>query len=513
MNSNKQYYYKKLSLINHFSKFKQLPGSHDILYTKSLEETKKVSDRKSNGNMLEIEYKIPGTSTRAFKSIPYIENLDDVDIISWVEKFKHYSITLKWNESVRMAYLMELLEVDLEDIPTANKSSFEILDDFLHRKYKTQDIAVLQSSIRLICQDDYYLIDEYNLVIINLAKECKLLKNWDNERYKEYLEELFMNNLSRDVKILLTDQQIFTYDQALPYLRRKENLIIAEYKKGTITKHIKNNNAHQNPTYNKFTNNTGMNKTSTFKNNNSTYKPFQNNFKLKDSNSNNESGKSNNKSYAFVENNNRIKPFEASIIINNVATKALIDTGAGETYVSQALVNKLDLPTLSTRPLTFETADGRAITVNKKVYLDFNFSNLDAIKYKITPYVLENTGIDVILGSTFLLTNEVLIDYKNKTMVIDNLYIDMILENDYEDCFDNELALKTKLYVVRNNTTESYFHLNSCIPETTKKFLKEAVLNNHTLGTIPNYQYQIEVNGSHTHAAKPYKVPILLKDN
>ncbi len=29
MNSNKQYYYKKLILINHLSKFNQLLGSHD----------------------------------------------------------------------------------------------------------------------------------------------------------------------------------------------------------------------------------------------------------------------------------------------------------------------------------------------------------------------------------------------------------------------------------------------------------------------------------------------------
>ncbi len=123
---------KKLSLLNYFMRFRQLPGSHDILHAKSLQETKKPTNKNHNARYLEIEYKIPGTNTKTTKSIQYIESLEEIDILSWIEQFKNYSNIFKWNEAIRMAYLTELVENE-EEIMDGNKDSLEILDSLLQK--------------------------------------------------------------------------------------------------------------------------------------------------------------------------------------------------------------------------------------------------------------------------------------------------------------------------------------------------------------------------------------------
>ncbi len=153
-----------------------------------------------------------------------------------------------------------------------------------------------------------------------------------------------MNNLSRDIKILLTDQQIFNYDQALPYLRRKENLILAEYKAGTITKFVRQSNFsrtspnfHKRPLHNTNSNSTNTN---TLPYHNSKI-VFNNNFKKNNFHQNQKEHspetKNNysNKSYAFIESTHTQKPFELDVKIGTIKTKALIDSSAGETYVSR----------------------------------------------------------------------------------------------------------------------------------------------------------------------------------
>ncbi len=159
----------KLCLINYFSKYKQLPSSHDILHANALKEIKNAKNDDCDFRKLEIEYKIPGTSTRTVKTIQYIENLDDIDIISWIEKFNSFSGSFKWSESIKLAYLRELIEVDLEGLKDENKDSYEVLETLLRVKYNAQDINGFQSQIQIIDQDDYYMIDQYNTAILRLA--------------------------------------------------------------------------------------------------------------------------------------------------------------------------------------------------------------------------------------------------------------------------------------------------------------------------------------------------------
>ncbi len=253
MNSQIKNTFKRQSLLNHYNTYRELPGSHDILLTRSLQDTRKNATDDSNIRKLEIDYKIPGTSTKTTKIIPYITDVNSVDIVDWIENFNKLFCLFKWTEPVRKAYLTELIEIDLDSLNNDSKDSQDILNELLEMKYSNQDINSLQSSFRLINQDDYYLIEQYYSAVRSTAKELKLLKNWDISRYKEYLNETFMSNLSRDTKILLTDQQIYDADAAFTYLKRKENLILSEYKKGTIKRHI-SQKQHQPNSFPRFNN-------------------------------------------------------------------------------------------------------------------------------------------------------------------------------------------------------------------------------------------------------------------
>ncbi len=134
INSNINNSFKRLCLINHFNKYKELPGSHDILLTKSLQDTKKNSSEDVSYKKLNIEYKIPGTTTKTVKSIRYITEIDSTDIIVWIDSFNNLDKLFKWSESIKLAYLTELIEINLDK---KCKSSYNILDDLLKLKYST----------------------------------------------------------------------------------------------------------------------------------------------------------------------------------------------------------------------------------------------------------------------------------------------------------------------------------------------------------------------------------------
>ncbi len=108
--------YKRLCLINHFNKYKELPGSHDILLTKSLQETKKAQTDDASTKKLDIEYKIPGTNTKTLKSISYITSIDSIDILEWIEHFYNLDKIFKWSENIKLAYLTELIEINLDSM-------------------------------------------------------------------------------------------------------------------------------------------------------------------------------------------------------------------------------------------------------------------------------------------------------------------------------------------------------------------------------------------------------------
>ncbi len=196
-----------------------------------------------------------------------------------------------------------------------------------------------------------------------MAKESKLLRGWDSLRFKEYLNELFMSNLARDIKILLTDQQIYDMDSALSYLRRKENLILSEYKKGTIKKHNNSNtlNNNKNKTNQFNSNKRSYSNNYSYKTNNSSF-DSRNFSDSKHQNSKNSSYSPNkNKAYTFIEPSKITSPFELKVEVAGKPALALIDTGATDTYVSSKFLNKIGILSISCKPKKFETADGRQI--------------------------------------------------------------------------------------------------------------------------------------------------------
>ena len=70
--------------------------------------------------------------------------------------------------------------------------------------------------------------------------------------------------------------------------------------------------------------------------------------------------------------------------------------------------------------------------------------------------MFKNAGIDIIFGTEFLSENEVLLDFKNKAIVIDNFFIEMPQKEDQSKHDPNKLVIeKSKIF----SATENFEHV------------------------------------------------------
>ena len=112
-------------------------------------------------------------------------------------------------------------------------------------------------------------------------------------------------------------------------------------------------------------------------------------------------------------NSNRI-----NIVINDVDTIALVDTGASQSCISTYMLRKFDAnvkPLNETQQKLLLSADGRRLNVIGTVDLSVNI-NGDVSTF--TFYVLPNLSQGVILGSNFLSHYKCKIDCNNQTVAV-----------------------------------------------------------------------------------------------
>jgi len=110
-----------------------------------------------------------------------------------------------------------------------------------------------------------------------------------------------------------------------------------------------------------------------------------------------------------------------NIIINGtVPTQALVDTGAGSSWVDEQYVNqhKMKITKLSpNNDHAFTIADKSPIKVLGKTHIELTIRN-EIFKHSF--YVISNLSVDIILGDDFLKLNDAIIHCGEKTFSLLN---------------------------------------------------------------------------------------------
>jgi predicted aspartyl protease len=185
--------------------------------------------------------------------------------------------------------------------------------------------------------------------------------------------------------------------------------------------------------------------------------------------------------YAIRESKLVPRNIDLDIIIGNKKTTALVDTGSAETYISEKLVNELNLESTQLKTsTTAEFADGSTKPVEKSTNIEFSIANDKQIAYKTECKILPNLAMDVLLGMSFLINNEAIINFKENILILDGKQYE--IETSTCDAKENACKLidKTKILSCTSNDK---------INQLVKSFRSKMP----TLGTINNVEHRIDL--------------------
>lgn len=167
-----------------------------------------------------------------------------------------------------------------------------------------------------------------------------------------------------------------------------------------------------------------------------------------------------NRTLALREPNNLPKALEITGYVSNTKANLLIDTGSAFNYIKTELAEKLKLASHQTQKHEATMANWQTVSSEKISELSFRIQNDSFIDYKCRARLIQPLAADIILGMEFLLDNNVIIDVKNKYIIIDGNEYDT--ESDINDlhAYDKEIMNKTKILTL---DSQKYVQIQSLI--------------------------------------------------
>ena len=104
--------YAKLSLFSHYSKFHNLPASHDNLYTRVNDQHPLSSNQlKTQPRKLSFQNTLPNTAMKTTLTIPYhTKNEPLLKLPDWIKTFNRIRLAYKWDDTTATTLLSEITE-------------------------------------------------------------------------------------------------------------------------------------------------------------------------------------------------------------------------------------------------------------------------------------------------------------------------------------------------------------------------------------------------------------------
>ncbi|KRH92640.1 putative LTR retrotransposon, partial [Pseudoloma neurophilia] len=204
--------------------------------------------------------------------------------------------------------------------------------------------------------------------------------------------------------------------------------------------------------------------------------------------------KNNENSIAFIrETPSKVQKIELDGKIGNESIKLIIDTGATSNFFSERM-RKLGTPVPLDQPITIKLANGSQIKAKEKFQAKINLPIDLTTEYKIEGYVIDGMGDDVILGMTFMMSNEVEINCKTNTIRIDGIYHQM--SNTRSEEFDPDQKLCEKACLIEKTPHSDI-----------EKLLINYKLSNPEFGLLKGYQHEINLTSDKPIQKSAYKIP------
>ena len=191
-----------------------------------------------------------------------------------------------------------------------------------------------------------------------------------------------------------------------------------------------------------------------------------------------------------------IKELVINVTINKTSYKALLDTGANINLIRKNVVNNEKLPIQKISDTNARSVDGKVINLPEETQLDLRISLLPDKTFAFCARVISDSTYDIIISSSFLQENQSVIDFRDKTLLIDGDVIDLERPSNFYP--EKYLFEKTRVCSISSFSESSSF----------EDFIKSTKLRNPILGTIPNTNHSIQLLSNKPVCNKPIPVPI-----
>ena len=428
-------YYNLLLLYN---KTKCVPPGH-IKLSLTTKKALEAKNKNPNNEIKEIQVPIPKAKTSVPMSIEKINNLDSINIISWIRTIKNMKNTAGWDDTTILNVMSALIDSSIVDCSLFENFG-QAIETLKYLKYTEIETRNIKLKLQNLNMKDFYLVKHLKNYILELVNEIGEAKNWDQKKIKDEFESYFINALDMKLKIELNRLKINEINEVVTYLLEQEEMILQGFKAGEIRtleekpitgSHIssKQNQKNYAKKYCSFHKKHGHNDSECF------YLNKQNSLNKNSSNKKKDDKKEEwnkgekpktEKSFMVKEASVKITPIILDGKIQNENMKILIDSGEKNSFISEDKCQQLGLQPKERSEILVKTADGKEIKINKEVETELLINNTKYVIFKFKIRIFLNADKHMILGTNFMVKNNVIKNFKQKFLTIDRFEIEML---------------------------------------------------------------------------------------
>ncbi|KAF9763216.1 hypothetical protein NGRA_1418 [Nosema granulosis] len=372
-----------------------------------------------NDKTVKVELEVPGVKINLTKEIIIVDNIREINMITWFRDLEQIAEQNKWSEEQLLEILPYLVtDKKAENVHTYNTYE-EVKKQTLLIAYPKDASLTILKILEKTRQIDFTTIEEYHEAIkINL--EIYLLNTkCPKAEIDRRTEEFFLNGLGRYTADYLIRNKYKNFKEKLEDLNRIETEIKTKVEQKEREWAYNNTRRVQDRYRERL--DEGYSKWCKY------HKSKTHNteecFKLarrdeeRRSRNYTKTTTSQNDNYVMCEPRDDTKSIEIRVHFDKWSEKAILDTGSNRNYISETVVKEWKLKVQEDQKIT--TIYGNS-TESVSKYSTTQICKIEGSKrtYNIKFYVLESLPVPMILGNEFLINNDVVLNLKNRLIMI-----------------------------------------------------------------------------------------------
>ncbi|KAG0440307.1 Retrovirus-related Pol polyprotein from transposon 17.6 [Dictyocoela muelleri] len=354
-----------------------------------------------------------------------IEILEDVQIQNvniWAEKIKELIKNNSYTKQGGIAIINSLISFEIKDMLNDHKDPNRLLEEIIELKYDSSYLEKLNSDLRNSKQIRYMKIKEYYIKTKSIIDEIGKCRKWTKQEKTVLLESRFIENLTVETRIKMSEMEKFTCEDIVKYISAVEATIKEDYEKMNRFKNFKNDSNNGKYLYNLGKNPKNFASKNKFNNQYCTFHKTKTHdtkdcIKLKQI-----SKHSKNESNLVVKNfeeKSELLVIEAKI--NQIKCECLIDTGSNYSIISKKSQEELNLKPTKINSIRLQTASNNFIKAKEKINTQINFQGINNAFFNIEFLVVNELPVGMLLGNNFLKSNQAVICYNSDTLKLNGL--------------------------------------------------------------------------------------------